>query len=937
MASDPVVELNGLQLSNNTFSGSPPGSLAIAENVVMPQKGVIEPVRGQARAYTPATAADIPWSLAEFQNAIIANYATSKEDDFGLTVAGGTPFTGDFNPVDFGVDGANMGRMKFGFAGSYLHFCATTGPKALESIAGQPRNAGLLRMPDPFVVMQSASIIASGGSGLAYGSSRAYRTVLRKPTATGVSLLSPPSGRQVITNRLIAAPGKMTRVVATVTVTFPGSSSTSLGLNVSDDFILEPGETNFPAGVYTVASVSGNVITYTDAGAATSNTLTQDFDTLNRPTKLFVPLSTDATEETPVRIYRSRDTSSATTEPSDEMFLVAELFPSGTDIANGFLEYSDTTPGSVINDPLYTNPQTGDGAEQENDAPPLYRDLAYWRDRMWYAQTTQLQTFELQMLGVGLPDGIQDGDTLTITIDTVDYVFTFKDSPGVNDIQIVSNGEPSVNIQQTAQNLIDTANFNVFGPLGDDIEFRLYYNSGQDDAPGKILLQRTGQPTDRLNEEFGVRASRPATWVPALDTSTNVAFSSADYEPNGLAYSKLSQAEAVPPINFTNVGSKNFAIERIIGLQNALLVFKSGDGIYSVTGNFPFQVLQISTANIIARDACVQFADSVWVYTDQGILRVSDSGGATVVSRPIETELNRLRALLPSETRDYSFAVAYETERRVMFFVPFELRDNDLPSLRAWCYCNATQAWTGPLYVNAYSGNVGVVGNRLALGIYDETWSTGRITLERKNLDYTDNADASFSNSVSALIGDNPFLLALSSMTDIAVGDAIAQGSYVTKIAALRPDVGTNYVEVYEEVPWQFSACTIYKGIAYEAQLQPMGSPSSRKALTRLAWLFKPEQYANLGGLSTVLTDQCQAELEVAAPMAGFGLTPFGTGPFGNPSQFVYDVNPIDAKWTNAGEFFVGLKVTEAFTKMKLQGVMLMTDNATGPVGRGPK
>ncbi len=114
-----------------------------------------------------------------------------------------------------------------------------------------------------------------------------------------------------------------------------------------------------------------------------------------------------------------------------------------------------------------------------------------------------------------------------------------------------------------------------------------------------------------------------------------------------------------------------------------------------------------------------------------------------------------------------------------------------------------------------------------------------------------------------------------------------------------------------------------------------MGSPSSRKTLTRLAWVFKPEWFETYTGLSTVQTDQIQAELEIETPFVGFGLSSFGTAPFGDPTPLVVDVNPIDAKWTNAAEFFPGFKFHEVWPKFKLQGFVPLLETQGAPAGRG--
>ncbi len=930
MADQVIAEVNGLQVSNGTFSASPPGSLQTAEECVMPQKGVIEPRRGQERESTTPTATQTPFAMVEFQGEIITNCGVDKADtSYDLALGSDEYSDGPFNPVDDDGSNESYGRMKFGQGGGYLYFCTTAGPKALESAGGDVRNAGLMPMPDVFASMGSASLLGANGVGLAQDSSRAYRSLLRRATSDGVSLLSPPSGRFVATNELVAEIGQMTRTIASgnlVTVTL----EVSPGVAASDTFTLAPGESNFPAGTYTVVAAVGGAFTYNDGhvGVDATNTVRQLFETGPRPVNAFAYLPAAAVEGDFVRFYRSADTTTA--DPTDELKLVAEVAVSSSDVSNGYVQYLDTVPSSVISDPLYTNPLTGSSEAGANYPPPIYRDIAYWQERMWYANTTGLQSLRLQMIGVGGPDGVQNNDTITFTVPGASgspFEFVFKTTAGgLPDVQIHSASTPAVNIQYTSLALIAAFQATMEGV---DAPVSLYYLSGQDQSPGQMLLQATSY----AQEAIGVKVSRPASWVPALDSTTDT-MSVAEYVPNGVSYSKLAESEAVPLLNFTAVGSKNYPIARILGLQQSLLVFKEGDGIYTVSGSAPFQVQQVSTANIIAPDAAVVFADNAWCYTDQGILRISNSGGSTVVSRPIETDLNELRARFPDETHDWAFAVAYETERRVLFFVPFSVDSDGRPLLKAWCFNNATNAWTGPLYERgAFSGVASLAQNKLALGVFDEEFNTGRVTLERRgNGGGYDYADADFSNSITAIdVGGDPLVVTLSSIVDVEAGDGIVQGNYRTKIASLDGNNAT----LYEEVPFLATTCSIYKHYNVSLSFLPSGNPSARKTLTRLTWLAKPEWFASLTGKTTLLTDQIQGNSEVDSSFAGFGMNPFGTGTFGDPSPMVFDVNPLDPKWTNAAQFYPGFEVSEAWPKLKLQGFSAMIEQASGPAGRG--
>lgn len=920
-----ISEAAGLQLSNNTFSASPPGSLRRARNCIINSKGVAEHRNGQRWLATLASGASfIPWALGDFQGASIVNAATELASDaYSLSHGNGVAVEyagGPYNPVGE--------RMRFAAFNQFLNFCTTGGPKVLEAFDGTPRAAGLLRMPSFRADLSSTAATPAAQGFLPYNASVAFRTVLRRITRTGVSLLSPPSGRTVVVNRVLVPAGGLVRTSSSlVTATLPASPQ-NLPLTPGDTFVLTPGEPDFLAGTYTVTGVSGFTFTYASLGSDVASTLAQDANSGARGVTAIAQLPSDAAAGDAVRLYRTRYTSSSAIAPDDELYLVGEKYVDAGAITAGLLVFEDNTPQTVLADPLYTNPQTGEGAAQANLQPPLYRDLASWSQVLWYANTTGQQELRLQLLGVGTPAGVQDGDTLTIDDGTTSKTWTFKDAPTVPyDVPIFSAGLPAQNISDTASYFAYVAGTaaNGFPGIG------VYYVSADDEGPGKLLIQRTD-----FGAQFGVTVSRPASWTPALTVSTATLSDNAR-APNQLAYSKLAQGEAVPPVNYMPVGAANYGITRILGLRNSLLVFKDGDGIYSVSGGAPFLVEQIATANITAPNACAVFADSAWVYTDQGILRVSDSGGATVVSRPIETELNRLFALQPNDTRAYAFAVPYEVERRIMFFVPVgELDDAIRPVLQAFCFSQATNAWTGPLEFNElpYCGLVDSMTRKLLLGVYDTENATSRVTVERKGSTpaYLDKADADRDGTISVVeVDGNPLYVQF--LLPVAIGTGVQQGQWRSKV--VRYVHSTNVYELADAVPWEVGACTLFEPYPVDLAWQPQGSPTARKTLTRLSNYFQPGGYGSVLANVTLETDQLQAVTNIAAPALGFGRSSFGIGPFGDPSPLVVDTNPPAAPWANAAQFFPGIAFEEVWCAFRIQGVGLKLDGVEAPVGRG--
>lgn len=942
-ASDPVIlGPAGLQLSGNTFSASPDGAMSKADNVIISQKGVAQPRNGQERASTMPVAADLPFSLVEFQQQIIANYGTSKTDTvmgLGRVNAGViTPYAGTYNPVGDNGAATDYGRMKFVLAELFLHFCTALGPKVLEAYNGTPRNSGLSRVPDLSLGVTQPTGTQAGV--LPYNSSVAYRYTHKRITSTGQVLTSPVSNRFVMTNRFLIPVGGLVRtggnlVTATMTPGTIWKSVFLLPFVPTTTFTLSPGEANFAAATDTVNSRFQNTFTWLEAGANVASTVAQELNPGPLVPTATIQLPADAIAGDIIQLFKSVATSDSSIEPSADLYLCNEYLLTAGDIVVGAIGITDFTPESVLKTPLYTNPSDGDGLGEQgqNFPPPLYLDVACFDSNTFYLSTTGQQYLDLEMLGVGGPNGVQDGDTFTI-FDGVatTLVFTFKNAPTLpGHIPIVSDGLPGYNIAWTTYVMV-TQIANVLKTNG-VTGLTITGATSPNGFPGGLRIERV----DYLQVPFQVKASRPTSWTPALQAAvyTN---SFANAVPHGLTWSKDGQSEAVPVTNQDVVGVANYYGRRCFGLKNALIILKEGDGIWSFTGSGKYNLQQISKANIIAPDCACVFFDSVWAYTDQGILRISDTGGVTVVSRPIETEINRLATLLPTETYAWSFAVPYETERRVMFFVPVAAASSatgGAPQLQAYCYCEATNAWTGPLAFNEQpvSGLVST-GHKLWLGAYDSVFAQGRITSERKTGGYLDIAEAEWSNVLT--ITADPKVVQLATAGSLRKGSGVSQtigGTlYRTKISAVNTDGSYTLAET---VPWVNGACTVYDPYPVEAQFLPEGTPGHRKALTRLFTLYKPKAFSNLFGRTTLETDQVQAELEIDTPAPGFGSTPFGSGAFGNPSPMVIDSNPIRAQWVNAAQFFPGYKLDEVWCQMKLQGMGMKIDTAEAPAGRG--
>lgn len=951
MADPVILEVAGLQLSNNTFSASPQGSMSKALNCAISQKGVVQPRNGQPWATNVPTG--FPFAMVEFQGNVIANFGTSKTstsmglgyDSESVPAGALTAYgSGPYNPVGDNGSAIDYARMHFTLASLFLHFACATGPHTLETYNGTPRRSGLSRVPD----FTGVTFLPAGTQPgvIPYNSSVAYRYTHKRITSTGQVLESPPSNRFVVTNRYLIPAGGLVRTgAALVTITFEGAQLLAvfaLPFDTGDTVNVYPAdgataEADFPAGNKVITGFpTASTETYAEAGANVASTIDYEVDPGPLAAQLIVPLAADVIAGDIIVLYKSAASSASNIEPPADVYICGEHLVTSGDVVTGSVTFEDYTPESVLRIPLYTNPSDGDGQGERgaNFAPPIYLDAANFDSRTFYLSTTGQQYLNLQMLGVGGPDGVQDGDTITITDGVTTKTYTFKHSPSnPGDTRLIDDGLPSYNIACTTYFLCVLA--------GSDFKATtaIVGATSENGFPGAIRIERL----DYVQTPVQVKVSRPKSWSPALQAAVETnSFSNA--QANGLVWGKLGQPEAVPVLNTVGaggVGVSNYYGRRCFGLRNSLIILKEGDGVWSLTGSGgSYSLLQISTANIIAPDCACIFSDAVWAYTDQGIMKISDTGGVVTVSRQLETVLNEFATLFPTLTYAYSFAVPYETERRVMFFIPVDFDTSDGSFvMAAFCYSAATNAWT---YV-AHDALCGLVStsHHLWTGINEKEvfplLQPGRLTKERKTATYLDIADAQW--SVTLATTADPLVVSLSSAasaTAISVirkGFGISQlGQYFTKVEEV---LGGGLFRLAEEQPWLDTTATVYASYPVEAQFLPSGTPGSRKVLSRLFTLFKPESFTNLYGVTTLFTDQTQNELEIDSPSLGYGLTPYGQGSYGDPSPMVHDSNPPNAKYTNAGQFFPGMKFDEVWISFKLQGVGMQISSSDAPVGRG--
>lgn len=312
---------------------------------------------------------------------------------------------------------------------------------------------------------------------------------------------------------------------------------------------------------------------------------------------------------------------------------------------------------------------------------------------------------------------------------------------------------------------------------------------------GEYEVTVTGASTFTVPVEVTV-AGTTGIWFKSTAASDN------EESPNRLFFSKINQPEAVPIINFVDIGPKDEEIIRILALRDNLFVMKE-DGIYIVTGtsapNFSSRLLDSSTT-VIAPDSAVVLNNKIYALSDQGVVTITE-GGVSIISRPIEDKI----LSVANSRYNYeltSFGVAYESDRAYTLWLP--TLTTDTVATQAYRYNTFTRTWTR--WTNpATCGIVNDENDILYIGPGDRNY----LDQERKNRDRTDYSDRDFALSMPATAVDGT-TLSISSVAELSEGDVLVQTQYLTiaqfnrTLRKLDIDNGlddTDYFSTLEAIP----------------------------------------------------------------------------------------------------------------------------------------
>ena len=178
-------------------------------------------------------------------------------------------------------------------------------------------------------------------------------------------------------------------------------------------------------------------------------------------------------------------------------------------------------------------------------------------------------------------------------------------------------------------------------------------------------------------------------WNPDLSVGQT---SENDRAPERLYYSKVREPEAVPALNYIDVGTAGKAILRIQPQRDRLLVFKE-EGTFAIYGDYPFSASLVDdTVQLIAPDSVTAIGSTVFALMDDGVNAITE-GAIQPIDEPIDSLLKPYFASANLAATATAFGVGYESEKVFALFMP-NLVGVSGYGAKAYVYGLNSGAWT---------------------------------------------------------------------------------------------------------------------------------------------------------------------------------------------------------------------------------------------------
>jgi hypothetical protein len=663
---------------------------------------------------------------------------------------------------------------------------------------------------------------------------------------------------------------------------------------------------------------SSRIIVQNTTGAATNVTLTFQIpkEIQSAPVDFFY------------QVYRGNASPNLATQPDDEMALCYEDICTGT----ATITIADIAPSDLLGAALYTN-QGQDGILQSNYRPPWALDVCTFKQYAFYANTRTNMNADITLISAGALNGsgaLVPGDTITFqATESAGASFLLTAVSGVNNSALgwfnVSNtGNPAYDIQTTAMNICLVAN-----AYAGNTFLAAYYISGDQDLPGQMRFDRL----ELIDSTFTITSSRISTcWEQTLPiTSVN------DSRPNRIYFSKFNQPEAVPVVNYIEIGSANQPIRRIVPLRDGVMVMKD-DGVFRISNaSPPFAITPIDyNVRILAANTAAELDNKVYFLSDQGVVALSDSD-AQIMSFVLDRTIieNTSPDLFPN-LRAVAWGLSYQSDRKYILFMPTS--SDDTQSTQQYVYNHLTQVWVkwtrgatcgvilkrdGKMYMGSVQGSANSSGDSY---IYQERKSF-------TNNDYADNqyaANSITTGTTKTLIVGNP---TLPPNTSVVAGWTVIQGGAQARVVSATVVGPYTTLVLDKEQVWAPGSVTLYTPILSEVQTIQLDcdNPAMNKQFSEIIYVFTEQGFTSLAAtISSNTAGIPVLDTLIPTQRGGWGVSAWGSSPWGGGITGQGKIRRYCPQAIQrAGWLYVNLINNECFTSFGWSGLELYYKNTS--------
>jgi hypothetical protein len=698
-----------------------------------------------------------------------------------------------------------------------------------------------------------------------------YKVVYLRKDANNREIIGAPSFREVVTNSYTAVTWTNSGTTVTVTHTAHGWAT--------GDTIQQADLSDSDAAITGTITVSdADTYTYTSTGTAGGS------GTANHARTEDVSLVTTIPDEIAAgdfyEVYRTQMSADDTTDPGARYLKVNRVELASGDITTGTVTFTDDFAEAFLGVELYDNP-TAEGSDQSNFRPPFSLDIAHYRGHVFYSNIRQPHRLEIQLLEAST---LSNDDTITIGART----YTAKAAEAIGSQEFLletSLTTEAENVEATIKSLVRVANRDT----GNSV-FYLYYISGVNDPPGEFLIARR----DLTDTSLAVTASSAGAgdnFSPVLPTSGTTVSTEANTQSNFLFRSKFEQPDAVPLTNFDPVGTSRDAILRVVELRDSLMIFTER-GIYRLSGEDEqsFDISKLETdIQLLAPESPSVLNDRVYCFTNQGIAAVNENGAKVESFYGIEKELLKIQNF--SNFKTLTWGLAYEEDRKYILFVQTEA--GDTTATAAWMWNDFTRTWTRRLK----KASVGIVkksDKRLYVGHAVDTY----VLKERKSFgtSNSDFVDEDIDVTITAIgtttdaDGNTVSQITLTytyTEEDLAEEWLLTQSGNFGRITAVVDNGSNSYtVDLDSLGTYTAAAATVSIPITSRVRWKPetADNPGLKKQFTYATITLEEDiaREVNIGFLSDVVNLETFVDPIVIAPGFGWGSMlwndPWGSG-----------------------------------------------------------